>query len=74
MRILGTSMRYVFPTLWRSVASFDGLVMRQGWNMFGDGGLNASQYSSFGDGVIKYGWYTWGAVVRVRSCNIDCHV
>jgi hypothetical protein len=29
-RILGTNRRHLFPTLWHSIASFNGLMMRQG--------------------------------------------
>jgi hypothetical protein len=74
-RILGTSRRHLFPTLWHSITSFDALVMRQGQKMFGDGELNASRYSSFfGRRIVIFGWYTWGAVVQVRMCNVDRYV
>jgi hypothetical protein len=43
--------------------------------MFGGGELNASRYSSFfGGRIVIFGWYTWGAVVQVRRCNVDRYV
>jgi hypothetical protein len=43
--------------------------------MFGGGQLNASRYSSFfGGSTVTFGWYTWGAVVKVRRCNVDRYV
>ena len=43
--------------------------------MFGGGELNASRYNSFfGGRIVIFYWYTCGAVVRVRSCNVDCYV
>ena len=71
MRILGTSMRHIFQNLLYSITSFHGLVMRQELNMFGDGKLNASRYSSFfGGGIITYGC----AVVQARRCDVNCYV
>jgi hypothetical protein len=43
--------------------------------MFGGRELNASWYSSFfGGRIVIFGWYTWGAVEKVRRCNIDRYV
>src|SRR6266852_2271659 len=67
-----TSRRHLLSILWHSIASFDGLVMRQGQMMFGDRELNTSRYGNFFGGRID--WYTWGAVVQVRRCNLDRYV
>ena len=74
-RILGTGKQHLFPTFRYSTASINGLVMRQGYNMFGGGEWNASRYCSFfGEKIVIFGWYTWGAAVQVRSCDVGRYI
>src|SRR6266852_814755 len=69
--VFDTSRRRPFLTLWHSIATFGGLMMRQ---RSGGGELNASWYSSFFCGRIEiFGCYNREAVV-VRRCNVDCNV
>jgi hypothetical protein len=71
-RIHSTSTRrQLFTSLWLIIASFDGLVIRQGQRVFGGGELNAFRYRSFFGGRIIVGWYTWRAVIHGRRCDLD---
>jgi hypothetical protein len=75
-RILGTSRRLFFPTLWHNIASFDGWVIAdKGKRRSGVGELNASRVGRKRGRVRKKEWDSdVGVGKRARVPGLYIHV